>query len=159
VEGGKPLDEARRRALYDVGLAHADAIDLEIASTALVTHLVPRAHAAGRPVILSAHVLDRTPPANELPPLVEQGDARGADVTKLATHANGLDDLRTLLAVTLAARPRGIVTLAMGPATGPLSRIVLPAAGSLLTYGHVGRATAPGQLAVGELAALVRRFF
>src|SRR5207244_3975766 len=35
-------------------------------------------------------------------------------------------------------RARGIVTLATGPA-GPLSRVVLPAAGSLLTYGHVGR--------------------
>src|SRR5437773_930316 len=80
-----------------------------------------------------------------------------ADVTKLVTHARDLDDLRVLLEVTLVARARGIVTLATGPA-GPLSRLLLPAAGSLLTYGHVGRPTAPsGQLPLAELAALLRR--
>src|SRR5439155_339 len=80
-----------------------------------------------------------------------------ADLTKLVTHARNLGDLRVLLEVTLAARARGIVTLATGPA-GPLSRVVLPAAGSLLTYGHVGHPTAPsGQLPATELAALLRR--
>ena len=49
-----------------------------------------------------------------------------------------------------------VVTLAMGP-MGPLSRLVLPAAGSLLTYGHVGAPTAAGQLPVRELAALLAR--
>ena len=33
------------------------------------------------------------------------------------------------------------------------------AAGSLLTYGHVGRPTAPGQLGVAELAAELRRLY
>src|SRR5205809_1091120 len=81
AEGGRPMDEARRRALYTSGLPHADAIAVEIAPT----------------------------------------------------------------------------TLATGPA-GPLSRVVLPAAGSLLTYGDVGRPTAPsGQLSLAELAALLRR--
>src|SRR5439155_1524948 len=79
-----------------------------------------------------------------------------ADLTKLVAHAADLGDLRVLLQVTLAARTRGIVTLATGPA-GPLSRVVLPAAGSLLAYGHAGRPTAPsGQLPVAELAALLR---
>ena len=159
AEGGQPLEDTRRRALYDVGLAHADAIDVEIAATALVGELVSRARAAGRLVILSAHVLDRTPPAEDLLALVDRAQALGAHLTKLATHARDLDDLRTLLEVTLAARAGGVVTLAMGPVAGPLSRLVLPAAGSALTYGHVGRATAPGQIAAEELADLVRRFF
>jgi 3-dehydroquinate dehydratase-1 len=159
TEGGKPLVDARRQALYDAGLAHVDAVDIEIASTALLGELVPRARAAGRLVILSAHMLDRTPPADTLLPLVERARTLGAHLTKLATHARDLDDLRTLLEVTLAARTRDVVTLAMGTAAGPLSRLVLPAAGSLLTYGHVGRETAPGQLGVEELAALVHRFF
>src|SRR5206468_304548 len=83
-----------------------------------------------------------------------RAEALGADLTKLVAHAADLGDLRVLLEVTLAARTRGIVTLATGPA-GPLSRVVLPAAGSLLAYGHAGRPTAPsGQLPVAELAAL-----
>jgi 3-dehydroquinate dehydratase len=66
--------------------------------------------------------------------------------------------VRTLLEVTLAARTRGIVTLAMGPFG--VARVLLPAAGSLLTYGYVGQPTAPsGQLPLGELAALLRRLY
>ena len=157
AEGGTPLDEGLRRALYSAGLPHAAAIDLEIASTELVAELVPRARTTGRTVILSSHALDATPPASALLALVDRAGALGADVTKLVAHARDLSELRTLLQVTLAAAERGIVTLALGPA-GPLSRLVLPAAGSLLTYGHVGRATAPsGQLAVAELAPLLRR--
>ena len=151
------MDEARRRDLYAAGLPHADALDVEIASSALAAELAPRARAAGKTVILSAHALDATPPTATLLQLVDRAQALGADVTKLVAQASAPEDLRTLLEVTLAARARGIVTLAMGP-MGPLSRVLLPAAGSLLTYGHVGRPTAPsGQLAVAELAPLVRR--
>ncbi len=159
AEGGHPLDDAQRTALYRAGLPHAAAIDVEIASQTLVHELVPQARAQGCTVILSAHRLRATPSVRELLALVAQARNLGADIVKLATHASSLEDLRTLLEVTLEARQRGIVTLAMGP-LGPLSRLVLPAAGSLLTYGFVGQPTAPsGQLPVAELAALVHRFF
>ena len=156
-EGGRALDDGLRRALYVAALPYADAIDVEIASDALVADVVPRARALARTVILSAHVLDHTPTAAALGDLARRARDLGADVPKLVTHARGLDDVATLLAVTLAERARGIVTLAMGP-PGPLSRLALPAAGSLLTYGHVGQPTAPsGQLPAAELAALLRR--
>ena len=158
AEGGHPLDEARRAALYTAALPYVDAIDAEIVSSALIVDLVPVARAEGRAVLLSAHALEATPPSDGLISLVDRGFGLGADVVKLATHASTLEDLQTLLTVTLASRRRGIVTLAMGP-FGPLSRLVLPAAGSLLTYGHVGQPTAAGQPAVTELAELVRRFY
>jgi len=157
-EGGNAMDEERRRALYMAGLPHAQAIDVEIASTALVGELAPQARALGRTLVLSAHALDDTPPEAELLALVDRAAALGADVTKLATQTRDLDDVRTLLAVTLAARHRGIVTVGMGP-MGPLSRVVLAAAGSLFAYAAVGRPTAPGQLPVAELAALFRRLY
>ena len=157
-EGGHPLPEETRAALYGAGLPHADAIDVEIASAALVAELVPRARAAGRAIILSAHYMDTTPTADALLALVDRAEALGADITKLAAHARDIEDVRTLLAVTLAARRRGIVTLAMGP-VGSLPRVLFPAAGSLLTYGSVGRPTAVGQLPVGELAELIRRLY
>ena len=157
AEGGRPMDEVRRRVLYLAGLPHADAIDVEIASAALAAELVPPARAAHKTIILSAHALHSTPPAAALLGLVDRAGALGADVTKLVTHASDLGDLRVLLEVTLVARAHGIVTLATGPA-GPLSRLVLPAAGSLLTYAHVGRPTAPsGQLPLAELASLLHR--
>src|SRR5438034_58135 len=66
AEGGRAMDEARRRALYAAGLPHAEAIDVEIASTALAAELVPQARAAGKTVMLSAHALHATPPAAAL---------------------------------------------------------------------------------------------
>ena len=158
AEGGRPLDEARRHALYTAGLPHVDAVDLEIASGALVAEVVPRARATGRTVILSAHAFDAMPPEDALRAAIERAAGLGADLTKIAALACDVEELRRLLAVTLAARDRHVVTLAMGP-MGPLSRLVLPAAGSLLTYGHVGRPTAPGQLGVAELAAELRRLY
>jgi 3-dehydroquinate dehydratase-1 len=157
-EGGRPLDDARRQAIYEAALPDCDALDVEIASTRLARALLPQARAARRTVILSAHALVDTPSAATLLALVDRAEALGGDVTKLATHAASLEDVRTLLEVTLAARTRGIVTLAMGPFG--VARVLLPAAGSLLTYGYVGQPTAPsGQLPVGELAALLRRLY
>src|SRR5262245_49918393 len=157
-EGGRAMPEALRAELYRAALPHVDAIDVEIASRALVTELVPLARAAGRPVLLSAHDFVGTPPRDALLALVDAARALGGDLPKLATHTTTLDDLRTLIDVTRAAAADGIVTIGMG-ALGPLSRIVLPAAGSLLTYGAAGGGTAPGQTPVAELAALVGRLF
>jgi 3-dehydroquinate dehydratase-1 len=158
AEGGRPLSDERRLALYRAGLPHADALDVEIASRALVTDLLPRARAAAATVILSAHDFAATPPAAALLARVDEAMALGADVTKLAAHARDLDDVRTLLEVTLTAREHGVITLAMGP-VGTLSRLFFPAAGSLLTYASVGEPTAPGQIPVEELAKLVLRFY
>src|SRR5437867_11902153 len=72
AEGGRPLDEARRHALYTAGLPHVDAIDLESASAALVADVVPRARTAGRTVILSAHAFDAMPPEDALRGTIER---------------------------------------------------------------------------------------
>jgi 3-dehydroquinate dehydratase-1 len=158
AEGGRPMPEEMRAELYRVALPHVAAIDVEISSEALVVELLPRARAAGCTTILSFHDFATTPPRQVLLALVDRARALGADLPKLATRTVTLDDLRTLMEVTVAAQGEGIVTLGMGP-FGPLSRLVLPAAGSLLTYGAAGAGTAPGQLPVAELAALVSRLF
>jgi len=156
--GGGDLDDGRRAAIYAAGLPLVDAIDVEAASEALVRDLLPRARAAGRLVLLSAHDFARTPPRDALLATIDRAFALGADVAKLAAHAAAPADLHALLETTLAARTRGVATMAMGP-LGPLSRLVLPAAGSLLTYAAAGAPTAPGQLPVAELAALIARLF
>jgi 3-dehydroquinate dehydratase-1 len=156
AEGGTPWPDDRRAALYAAGIPHVDALDVEIASRDLAVEVTARARTAGRLVILSAHDVHATPPRDALLGLVERARALGADLPKLATHAAAVEDLRTLLDVTLASRDDGIVTLGMGP-FGPLSRIVLPAAGSVLTYGAVGRPTAPGQIPAAELTQWLAR--
>ncbi len=158
TEGGRAMPEALRTSIYRAGLPLVDAVDVEIASAALAAEVVPAARAAGRLVILSAHDFDGTPALDALRALVGRAVAMGADVTKLATVAHAPADVHTLLQVTLDARDRGIATLGMGP-LGPLTRVVLPAAGSLLTFGAAGRPTAPGQLPLDELAVLIRRLY
>src|SRR5262245_20299424 len=75
AEGGRPLDEAKRRAIYGAGLPLADAIDVEIASTALAAAIVPQARTLGRTVICSAHALAATPPPPALLSLVDKAAA------------------------------------------------------------------------------------
>jgi len=157
-EGGRPMPEARRRAIYEETLGLADAIDVEIASATLLETLVPAARRAGKTILLSTHDFRATPPRAELLARVDRGFEAGADVAKVATHAATLDDLQVLIDVTRSVVPAPIAMLAMGPC-GPLSRLVLPAAGSLLTYAAVGTPTAPGQLPLATLAPLVRELF
>src|SRR5204862_3138685 len=45
AEGGRLRDDGLRRSLYEAGLAHVDAIDLEIASDTLAAAPVPKARA------------------------------------------------------------------------------------------------------------------
>ena len=158
AEGGRAMPEALRRSIYEAGLGLADAVDVEIASATLVETLVPAARRAGRTVILSTHDFRVTPPRTELLARIARAWDAGADVAKVATHAPTLAELQVLIDVTRGVVPRPVATLAMGP-MGPLSRFVLSAAGSLLTYAAVGTPTAPGQTPLPELAALLRRFF
>lgn len=157
-EGGQPVADAVRAKIYREGLALVDGIDIELSSEQLRTDLVPQARTAGKTIVLSFHDFQATPPPATLRDIATRALDAGADVAKLATTARSLDDVQSLLALTLEFRERGIATLAMG-AVGALSRVFFSAAGSLLTYGSVGAPTAPGQLPIRELAGLVRRFF
>jgi 3-dehydroquinate dehydratase-1 len=158
AEGGRSMPEERRQAIYEAGLPLADAIDVEIASTALVRALVPAARRAGRTIVLSTHDFSTTPARAELLARIARAFDAGADIAKVATHAATLAELQVLIDVTRGVAPAPLATLAMGPC-GPLSRFVLAAAGSLLTYASVGAPTAPGQVALGELAPLIARLF
>ena len=158
AEGGRAMPEPLRQAIYEAGLELADAIDLEIASTTLAAAIVPAARRAGRTVVLSTHDFQTTPPRTELLARIARAFDAGADVAKVVTTAAALDELQVLIDVTRGVTPSPVVTLAMGP-LGPLSRLVLPAAGSLLTYASVGTPTAPGQMPLSELATSFHRLF
>jgi 3-dehydroquinate dehydratase-1 len=155
-EGGRALDDERRLALYDAGLARTHAVDVEIASAETLAPLVQRARESGRLVILSAHFHDGTPPLGTLLGLAARAETLGAHVTKLVTTARSAADVRLLLEATLAAHPRPVATFAMGP-LGIGSRVLFGVAGSLLTYGSVGRPTAAGQLPIAELRTWLDR--
>ena len=105
AEGGRPLDETRRSAIYVAGLPHADAIDVEIASASLSAELLPRARAAHRMVILSAHAFDAMPSDEVLQAAIARGAELGADVMKIAAVATDVRELQCLLAVSDDTEP------------------------------------------------------
>ncbi|MDI6888672.1 MAG: type I 3-dehydroquinate dehydratase [Methanocellales archaeon] len=147
-EGGSFTgSEEERISMLLSAMEHSDAVDIELraAERNVVTE---GAKKQGMPSIISYHDFDKTPPKEQMMRMLEE--ARGAgDIPKLAVMANSLGDVLKLLEVTLLAQ-KPLCTIAMG-ALGVHSRIIAPLYGSALTYGHAGRAKAPGQLSVSEL--------
>ncbi|RIL07345.1 MAG: hypothetical protein DCC71_03275 [Proteobacteria bacterium] len=153
--GGWKGSEAERAALYRALLPHVDAIDVEVRSE-IARDVVGAARRAGKLAIASFHDFGGTPAPRALEEVVERGRALGADVVKIAAAVAGDRDLRTLARLLLAHEDVGLVVIGMGE-RGIASRVLFPALGSLLTYAAAGTQTAPGQLPLDELVALLRR--
>lgn len=145
-EGGLRADfpTAERAALAQRLLPYAAALDWEIAHLAEVPALVAAAHAAGVPIVASAHNFERTPAADTCRELETRARALGADVVKFAFRLNAYEDMQ--LGVDLLRSATGpMAVMGMG-ALGAVSRLVYAQHGSALIYGYLGNTpTAPGQ--------------
>ena len=121
--------------------------------------IIDRAHACGVPVVASNHDFQSTPAREKIVRrlLFMQNDL-GADILKMAVMPRCRADVLTLLAATeqassLARRP--IITMSMGP-LGVISRVCGQSFGSAATFGAAARASAPGQMDVVALDAVLR---
>lgn len=153
-EGGgwKGSEDERISVLCSV-LPICDAVDIELCAQAAPA-VIDEAKRLRKTVIVSSHDFKRTPASKEMEAILEHAFSLGADIAKLAVTPESLEDVLTLFDVTLhAGRP--VCTIAMGE-LGRHTRAVLPIYGSVLTYGSAGKATAPGQMQVDELAAELR---
>ncbi|VUT28253.1 MAG: 3-dehydroquinate dehydratase [Candidatus Syntrophoarchaeum sp. GoM_oil] len=75
--------------------------------------------------------------------------ACGADIGKIATMVNDLRDCIRLFELLLDCDiPLSVI--GMGE-LGRHTRVIAPIYGSVLNYGSVGEAVAPGQMRVGEM--------
>ncbi len=131
----------------------ADAVDIELCAEKR-DYIVEKARSAGKTVIISAHDFKKTPETRVMAGILKESFEVGADIAKLAVMPDSLDDVLRLLEVTLQARG-AVCTIAMGE-IGRHSRVVAPVYGSVMTYGYVESAIAPGQLRVDELRAILR---
>jgi 3-dehydroquinate dehydratase I len=147
--------EAEREAAYAAALPYISALDVEISSP-IAASVTSAAHAAGKPVILSFHDFDKTPPIETLRATIARGRELGADIVKLATRTETQADLDVLRALLSERGSRLLCCVGMG-ALGPISRTELPAVGSCLTYGFVDGSNAPGQLSSAELVTRLAR--
>jgi len=154
--GGWQAGEPERAKLFLALLDAVDAVDVELAAGEVLREVLPAARAAGRLVIASHHDFAATPAPAALADVVARAATAGADVVKIAAAVRGPDDVRALARVLVEPAPIGRIVIGMGEAA-LATRVLFPALGSLVTYAHAGRATAPGQLPLDELVALLRR--
>lgn len=158
-DGGKWSGSERDRTeLLKQVLQLVDAIDIELfADAGMRDSLIETAKSAGKTVIVSSHDFRSTPPVKEMKAILDRSFEAGADIAKLAVVPGSMQDVLNLLQVTLdAGRP--VCTIAMGDA-GRHTRIVAPCYGSVLTYGSIGKAVAPGQIQVHQLKSALEILF
>lgn len=138
----------------------ADLIDLELfffgpEGEGAVQDIVEHCHKYGVKVVASNHDFHKTPPKEEIVARLRRMQELGADIPKIAVMPQAKKDVLTLLAATeemaseYADRP--IITMSMG-GLGVISRLVGESMGSAMTFGAAGKASAPGQIGVKELA-------
>ena len=139
----------------------ADLIDIEVTmGEAAVANLIDVVHAYGGIVVASCHTFDRTPPARDIIAVLRKMQALDADIPKMAVMPNNKQDVLTLLAATeemtrvYADRP--VITMAMG-VDGQISRVAGETFGSAVTFGAVGKTSAPGQLAASDLSDILQK--
>lgn len=112
----------------------------------------------GARVIASHHNFRETPAREEIRRLLYAMQAGAADVVKLALMPQRLQDVFALMEETHAfheAHPnRPVITMSMG-GMGLLSRVSGEFTGSCVTFGAGARASAPGQMAMAELAQVL----
>jgi 3-dehydroquinate dehydratase I len=109
------------------------------------------------PLVASYHNFQATPDAAWLTAKFAEAERLGADVAKVAVMPQEPQDVLTLLAATDAARRTvalPLISMAMG-AYGSLSRMVGWAFGSTVTFAVGKGSSAPGQVPIDELRAVL----
>ncbi len=105
------------------------------------------------PLIVSYHDFEGMPSLELLRSMLEEIFEAGADIGKLALTPPALEDCLDLLKLLLeTAGPTSL--MGMGD-VGRHLRVVAPIYGSVLTYGYIGKATAPGQIPVKTLRGVL----
>lgn len=116
--------------------------------------LIELIHKNGKVVIGSHHRFDRTPARSDMISILRKLEMNGADIVKLAVMPRTEGDVKNLIQTTNEATCDYLscpaVTMAMGNA-GMASRIAGEIFGSCITFGCVGKESAPGQIPIETL--------
>ena len=157
AEGGNcRLDEYDRGRIFLELLSYVDGLDVELDSE-LLKDLVAATHQKDKIVIASTHNFVETPTIRNMYKLYWRSLESGADFVKLAFAVNTPEEFQRLVAFTISHREENLISVGMGK-FGPLSRIILPALGSRLTYAHAGKSElALGQMDYLETISLLHR--
>lgn len=136
-----------------------DLLDVELfMNDASVCEIIECAHRHQIKIVMCNHDFNQTPEKAEIIRRLCAMQEKQADICKIAVMPQNPTDVLTLLAATeemsrcYADRP--IVTMSMGQ-LGMISRMCGEVTGSAMTFGSAGKASAPGQVPVGELRQIL----
>lgn len=162
-EGGEQNMEADEyecflQQILDSGMA--DLLDVELfMGEELLKRIADLAHTKGVAIVASSHDFKKTPQQQEIVRRLCRMQELGADLLKIAVMPSDPGDVLTLLEATWEMKKtytrQPLITMSMG-GTGVISRIAGEIFGSALTFGSAGRASAPGQMGVGELKDMLK---
>lgn len=131
-----------------------DAVDIELFHDEdRVKALVQEAHNYNVVVIMSNHDFEKVPAKDVIEFRLKKMAEMGADVPKLACMPHSASDVLTLLQATNDVHKEidnPLITMAMGD-IGKVTRIAGQVFGSSLSFGAVGKTSAPGQLSIEDL--------
>lgn len=153
-------DENRHKRLpiFENALDLVDAVDIEYES-AQKSDMVKLTRSHNKLALLSTHNFRDMPSRKALQKIVLNAEELGVDIYKIAAQANHAADMQKLLHfIEETSTNIAPIAIAMG-ANGLLSRVIAPLYGSILSYGYIAQANAPGQLSLDELHADCMRFY
>ncbi|HTY74598.1 MAG TPA: type I 3-dehydroquinate dehydratase [Candidatus Nanoarchaeia archaeon] len=152
ADRSKRPEADRQNMLLSAAKSGFKYVDTELQSPKL-QNFVNQAKTSGAKCIVSSHDIYKTPTLQELNRILEREVSSGADVCKIVTTAQTVEDNLTLLQFIKDAPIRKKpVCFAMG-ALGRVSRLLSPMFGSFFTFAALehGSETAPGQMTVQEM--------
>jgi 3-dehydroquinate dehydratase-1 len=157
-EGGRgSITDDYKQGIFESAISFVDAVDIELSSP-IAVNVIKLARDHAKTVIVSSHNFKETVSNDSLEDLFQRSSAVGADIVKIAMQANIKDDVRRLMAFTLKHKADNVVTMSLG-GIGSVSRLTLPAMGSLLTYSYLSKESAPGQIQLFRLQDDLRFYY
>ena len=132
----------------------ADFVDIEYFEYEKPKKAIQRMKDCGVTVICSHHDFEKTPTKEEMIQRLLFIDQMGADIPKMAVMPHNGQNVLDLMQATLLAKEKTgtkpLITMAMGD-LGKITRIAGISFGSAVTFGCLGKASAPGQIEVENL--------
>ncbi len=161
-EGGEPipLSEDQVVALLAKVCASGsvDMVDFEMNSEpAHIAQVRATAHAHAVQLLLSFHNFQSTPTQEVLCQHFARAQALGADIAKIAVMPQRMEDVLAVLAATLESSQKldiPLASMSMG-GYGALTRLVGGLFGSAMSFAVGAAASAPGQVAIEDMNAVL----
>lgn len=142
--------------ILQMALPMVDMVDIELSSP-LLKETLSYARKLKKRTIVSIHDFHHTP--LHLDNILKKALSTRADIIKISAKANSMDDVFRMIEFTRKNHSKHpMITLSMG-SLGKISRLVLPAAGSLYTYSFLNQSTAPGQIDIKTLQSHISLYY